>query len=413
MTAPLTVHVRVPARGVRPLADVLAALEAAPPGQPFAEDALALADRFSRRLMASPLARTHPELMALGFFMRKAELARARAERAAAARPDVLEVPLGLVFHVPPANVDTIFMYSWLQSMLAGNANVVRLSSRSSPVVEHLCALLDEVLAEPDLAALRARVAMVQYGHDDALTAALSARADLRVLWGGDAAITAIRRAPLPAHARELTFADRFSLVVLGAAEVRRCADEARASLVEHLFNDLYWFDQAGCSSPRLCVWLGDEATARAAATRLWPALAAHAERRGYHPDLAMRLAKDVFCHRAVLDGPVTARHLYGPALTILDVASLDGLGRDHPGAGLLYQAFVASLEALEPWIARKDQTLTYFGVPREELLALAQRLAGRGLDRLVPVGQALQMARFWDGYDLASEFVRRVHVPL
>ncbi|MFC6804089.1 acyl-CoA reductase [Deinococcus caeni] len=39
-------------------------------------------------------------------------------------------MPRGLVFHVPPANVDTIFIYSWLMSVLAGNRNVIRLSSR-------------------------------------------------------------------------------------------------------------------------------------------------------------------------------------------------------------------------------------------------------------------------------------------
>ena len=33
----------------------------------------------------------------------------------------------------------------------------------------------------------------------------------------------------------------------------------------------------------------------------------------------------------------------------------------------------------------------------------------GRGIDRLVPVGQALSFHRFWDGYDLIRELVRHV----
>ena len=47
-------------------------------------------------------------------------------------RADALRFPRGLVFHVPPANVDTIFVYSWALSALAGNSNVVRISSRSA-----------------------------------------------------------------------------------------------------------------------------------------------------------------------------------------------------------------------------------------------------------------------------------------
>jgi Acyl-CoA reductase (LuxC) len=402
----------VPERAEVPLASVLASLSAAPPSHPFADDALELLDRFSRRLLADPISRAHPELMTLGFFTRKAEVQRAKAERLAAARPELVEVPLGLVFHVPPANVDTIFMYSWVQSLLAGNANLVRLSARRSPVVDHLCELLCELLAAPELAALRARVAMLHYGHDDAITAAISARCALRVIWGGDAAVSAIRRAPLPPGARDLPFADRYSLLALGAAAVAEASAAELATLVERLFNDLYWFDQAGCSSPRLCLWVGPRVAAEAARARLWPALAAFAEQRGYHPDVAMRLAKDVFCYRAVLDGTVVARAVYGPALTVLEVASLDGLGREHPGAGLLFEAVVDGLGALATWVTRKDQTLTHFGLPRDQLVALVQRLAGRGLDRVVPVGQALQMSRWWDGYDLASEMIRRVHVP-
>ncbi len=425
------VAVWVPEVTERPLGDVLTALLAAAPAAPFSADSLAAADRFARRLMSDPMARTRPELMTLGFFMRKAELTRAQAERAAVARPELLEVPVGLVFHIPPANVDTIFLYSWVQSLLAGNLNLVRISARSAPLVEHLCRLLCEVLAEPDLAAVRARTAMIQYGHDDAITTAISAHANLRVIWGGDATVAAIRRSPLPPHARDLTFADRFSLLALSAPVVADSAPAELTLLVEQLFNDLYWFDQAGCSSPRLCLWLGTPAELAAARALLWPALAAFADQRGYHPDLAMRLAKDVFCHRAVLDGPVTARTIYGPALTVLSVSTLTGLNRDHPGAGLLFETSIdpsqnrdpisdsssasAIADALErtlrPWLTRKDQTLTYFGIPRDSLVELARRLSGRGLDRIVPVGQALQMSRFWDGYDLASEMIRRVHL--
>jgi hypothetical protein len=36
----------------------------------------------------------------------------------------------------------------------------------------------------------------------------------------------------------------------------------------------------------------------------------------------------------------------------------------------------------------------------------------GRGVDRIVPFGEALTFGRFWDGYDLLAELTRRVHAP-
>jgi hypothetical protein len=70
------VRCRVPAIGEVDLDELLASLRAAPPGQPFADDVVELCHQFSTRLMTHPVARVHPELMTLGFFMRKAELAR-------------------------------------------------------------------------------------------------------------------------------------------------------------------------------------------------------------------------------------------------------------------------------------------------------------------------------------------------
>jgi hypothetical protein len=75
----------------------------------------------------------------------------------------------------------------------------------------------------------------------------------------------------------------------------------------------------------------------------------------------------------------------------------------------LLFQYRIAELEELRPFVSRRDQTMTYFGFDIRELETLASRL--NGLDRIVPVGQALNFSRFWDGYDLFQELTRHVCV--
>jgi Acyl-CoA reductase (LuxC) len=408
----MIVRTRVPAQGEQPLAPLLNRLTDGHRGEPFADDAVELCNRFAQRLMSDPVARVHPELMTLAVFMRKTELTRMKREFEASGRPDVVRVPHGLVFHLPPAHVDTLFMYSWLWSVLAGNSNLVRLSSRSSPVIDHLCDLLAAELDRPEMAGPRSRLAMIQYDHDPAITAAISARSMLRVIWGSDATIATIRReAPLPAFGRDLTFADRWSLLALGAEAVASLHDTGIDQLAERVFNDVFWFDQLACSSPRLCLWIGDRTQVTAARRRLWPAVAEVATRRGYRPEVGARLGRELFIHRAVLDGPVIARSDFGPALAVLRIDRLDGLRRDHPGMGLMFEAVAPSLASIDRYVDRKDQTLSHFGLSRQDLLGLAERLGGRGIDRIVPVGQALHLARYWDGYDLGAEFVRSVHV--
>ena len=396
-------------RGEVEVGALLDALTAAPRGEPYGDAALALCGDVARRLLDDPRARRHPSLTALGFFARPAELARLRRELAAQVPPDVVRVPHGLVFHVPPATVDTVFVSSWLWATLAGNASIVRLSARASPVVALLCELVADALAASGPGV--APSAFVRYQHDAAITAAISARCALRVIWGGDATIATIRAAPLPPTARELTFADRRGMVALVAAAVVALDDAGLRALAEAMATDLFELDQRACSSPRLALWLGDAAACAAARERLWPAVAAVADARGVGPPPAVRLAREAFVHRAILDGPIVGRADFGPALTVLAVDRLPVALDDHPGGGLLLEATAPWLDVLERWISRKDQTLAHFGIPRDELAGLVARLAGRGLDRVVPVGRALAHGRFWDGDDLATAFVRCVHL--
>ena len=81
-----------------------------------------------------------------------------------------------------------------------------------------------------------------------------------------------------------------------------------------------------------------------------------------------------------------------------------------HRG-GLFHEVALPSLDALAPWLVRRDQTLTAFGLSRETLVAAVRAFNGRGIDRIVPVGQALAFHHVWDGYDLLQQFTRRVSI--
>ena len=167
------------------------------------------------------------------------------------------------------------------------------------------------------------------------------------------------------------------------------------------------------CSSPRLLVWCGDGAQAEEAGRLLFAQLRQVAESRGYEPDAGALLNKLTFTHRAILDLPVTACRRYGNQVTVLALESLDQARREHCGMGLFYEFRVNRLVDLAGFIRRQDQTLSHFGFDREDLEGLVRTVGSRGLERLVPIGQALTLNRFWDGFDLLQEFVRRVWVEV
>jgi hypothetical protein len=357
--------------------------------------------RFARKLLAPAVARRHPELGSLGYFLRPAELTRAVARMD---RPDALIFPRGNVFHVPPANVDTIFVYSWALSALAGNHNVVRISERSATAADTILEALNATLADADPVIGRTQ-RMVTYGRDDAVTAALSQWCDLRVIWGGDTAVGTIRKHPLRPSARDLTFPDRTSWAALSVAGWRSADPAARRAAVVGFANDAYWFDQAACSSPRTVFLVGEDGAG--VRSEFLALLLDVVDDRGWAVDAAMAVEKRVNAYGLAATGAVTAMEFPTNAVTAMSLAAVPDAPRRWIGAGAFPFAEVGSLLDLVPAMNRQDQTFSHFGFAPAELRAFATALGGRGVDRIVPFGSALTFSAIWDGYDLPREFTR------
>lgn len=377
--------------------------------EPFDESVVNASIDLSRRIFHDSGARAYPELLALAFWMRKAEISRLAAQFRSLQLDNRILAPRGLVFHLPPRNVDTIFVYSWLLGALTGNPSVVRLSPQRSASTNILLRLLREALAAAEEPA-RSSTVIVSYGHEEEPTALLSSLCNVRVIWGGDQTVATIRRSPLRPHAKEITFPDRYSLSAIRADVYADLPDQKRDQLADQFFNDSFWFDQMACSSPRLLAWCGDTSDTHAASADFFPRVAGCIERRGYDLPAAASMQKLVFACSAVLNQPVEECRRY-KGLTVLTLGNLESFNRDHPGGGLFFEAHLDNLLALPAFLGRRDQTLTWFGFEPRELHAFARSLGGRAIDRIVPIGQALQFHRFWDGYDLVQEFCRCVYI--
>lgn len=389
-----------------PRGGVLAQVLAGRPLTPFSPPVLAFIDSLGRSLRSDPALRPFPELVALGFWARRANVERLRS-RFEAAYPGAVRMPRGLAFHVAPANVDTIFVYSLLLSMLAGNRNIVRVSARARPQADQLLARLAAAVtgAAPEVATT---VAIIRYPHDDAITAALSARADIRVVWGGDASVAAVRKAPLGPFGTELVFPNRWSLAVFDAATVATTPD--LADLARRFVNDSLWFGQNACSSPRALVLVGPAAARAAASARFWPAVAAASEEAGIEWADAHAVSKLVGACLEALGGAVVQLPLPGNRITVLRAEGLAGLGHAPPaGDGFFLEYGADALADLAPHVARNWQTLVAHGIPAEAWRAFLGRHMPAGIDRIVPPGTALDFDALWDGVDLLAAMTRLV----
>ncbi|TWO67901.1 gamma-glutamyl phosphate reductase [Caenimonas sedimenti] len=388
-------------------------MAALPAWRPFDDRAMCFVAAFSRRLAMDTAARPYPELLALAHWFRGARL-RELAARQQAGDAASFAVGRGLAFHLAPANVDSIFMYSWLLSALAGNANIVRVSQKPSPQVDRFVAALHATLADPAVGhAMTGRLLLLTYPHEAEVTRAISQAAQLRVVWGGDATVAAIRAIPLRPTAAELVFPDRFSAAAFDAAAVLAADDAGLVKLAGAFYNDAFWFAQQACSSPRVLHWVGSAADIDAAKARFWSALGAELTRRAPDNTAAMTMARVVAAFDYAARGAVTVNEApTGFPLRLHLQRPPDRELRDlHCGNGLFLEQSLASLATLAPQLDDRDQTLAVFGFGPAELQAFAAALPPRALDRIVPVGKALEFDAVWDGVDLLAAFSRRVRI--
>lgn len=368
---------------------------------PFNEEVLLFTQALSKRLVRM---KHMPEIVALGYWLRKANVQKMQHEWEKA-NIDKIVRPRGTVFHIAPSNVDTIFVYSWMLSLLAGNRNVIRISSKESSNLL-LGAILHE-LAQPAFQNIASQTIICTYSHEENATEILSHACHTRVIWGGDDTVKAIRQIVLAPMANELSFPDRFSLATL-SSEAVLALDEGRFDqLLEHFYNDVFWFDQMACSSPRLVIWVGRQQ--EEAKARFW----AFFEKKVQEKQLEMMAATQVLKYTTSLllatESSVTTvennKHFSRIQLVDLPV----NVRERHCGGGLFYEYDVERLEEIATIIMDKDQTLAYFGFNTQELREFIGTIQSRGLDRIVPIGQALNFDGVWDGQSFLKSFTREV----
>jgi hypothetical protein len=382
------------------------------PGEPFAAGRRHTLARLSRMILQDPALRLDAASVALGYWLRRANIDRlAQAfEQRQALSPDTVFVPVGRVFHVAPSNVDTIFVYSWALAYLCGNQNIVRVSGQQNAVLSRLLLILSHLMQ--DNTTLAEGNCFLTYDHNQAISEKLSCWSTHRVLWGGDETVTSLRALPLSPHASERTFGSKFSYSVVSAAAYLEADIATVTRLAAGFFNDIFWFDQMACSSPHLLFWVSTTEQMEPALNRFHQALAQEIKRRGYRgaPYSALQRLNFVFDLACETDLRADLAQKEFLAVRLPDGAVWR---KEVCGAGLFTHVRLEHLLQVATFSEQYDQTVTHFGFSRQALRSLAERAGAQGVDRFVPVGEALTFDTTWDGYDLIGDFLRRVTVSM
>ena len=77
----------------------------------------------------------------------------------------------------------------------------------------------------------------------------------------------------------------------------------------------------------------------------------------------------------------------------------------------MFIEVYSKSLDDLKKIINTDLQTITYFGIEKDTFNQYFKTQKPKGIDRIVPIGQSLNMSLKWDGYDLMKILTRYVEI--
>ncbi len=351
---------------------------------------------FSAYLFKQVDSKQYPEIVSLAFWFRHAHLKQVLGE----SKGDFSQKNVNRVFHIAPANVDTVFMYSLLLSVLCGNKNIVRISQRSGDVTKLLVAYLRQYMKSAEGALLASLVSVIEYDaqYQD-ITEQLSHWCGLRGVWGGDSAIASI--SDIAPKTPQISFPDRYSVAVLQLDDTSNIVSVASAFLA-----DVLPFTQQACSSPKALYWLN---TSHIHQEKFWHQVNLLLASSIHQFELSHKVEQHVLLQRLI--GNFGMMIIDETGKKIANFAQLVNVGviarckvktltssvlAAHTGFGLVIEKDIVSVDEIA--CSSKLQTITH------RTLSDWQNPNGQ-FKRVVPIGKALEFSPVWDGVDLLQSF--------
>lgn len=383
------------------------------PRKPFDELVCVFLDELSAVLREDKEARNFADIMTLAFWIRKGNIKKKKDEYEKR-QGNKFVIGRGIVFHIAPSNIPVNFMYSYLFGLLAGNSNIVRVSTKEFPQVECICRILGDLLDDEKFESIKKMTSIIRYKRNKEITDQYSLNCNVRIIWGGDNTIADIRNSPIPPRSLEITFGDRYSFGILSVKAILQADDKEIKQLAQSFYNDTYLMDQNACSTPHLLYWRLDgfsEENIGGAKKKFWEAVVEVAEKYDL-ADIKVSEKFENICE-IIMENNIIKRVIrYNNILYICDLKKLKKKFTLPIGKfGIFYQMDFENFNEIKYFINERVQTCAYYGVNANGILEWLLQNHFVGIDRVVPFGKTLDIDIYWDGYDIINQLSRIVEM--
>lgn len=314
----------------------------------------------------------------------------------------------GIVCHWIAGNIPTLTIYSMLQSLIAKNLNIIRVSKKTINLVVKLFELLNDIKViyngkEYSSDVLLKSISLVYFeSSDKLLNKSMSQVADARVIWGGEDAVNLITRLPKKTTCKDLIFGPKYSFAVFDKSAIESNDFE---DYITKFVLDIVLFDQQACSSPHVLFVEKSKIALEKIVCILSQSLVKINNR---YPNILDQGTAAKIINKRGLYGLSIDKDLYCSKGLEYTILINDDFTLEEPiGGRCIFVKQVDSIFDIKRLITRRVQTIGVASNDRSKMLRFADKVTSLGVDRIVSVGIMNIYDSPWDGYYMISELIR------
>jgi hypothetical protein len=359
-------------------------------------------DEVSKEIFNNKQYSKYSDIIAFAFFIRKKNLIKISNEYKNKDRM----VGRGVAYHITPSNIPINFAYSLVFGLLSGNNNIIRLPSKNFIQIKLLCKIFFKILKKKKYQELYKRICLIKYDRSDEISSKLSKNADVRLIWGGDETINHFQKYTTSPRCIDLKFAARYSISIIDVNKLAKLSYSNLKNIVNKFYNDSYTMDQKGCSSPQALIWIGKDK--KKIIDKFFIILSEIANKK-YDNDLSIANNKFSSLSIIAIKSKINFISCYKNFNLIrIKIKKISKeIEKIHPHFGTFVEININNLDQLSKIISKKLQTISYYGLDKKKIYDLILNQGILGVDRIVPIGRALDMDIEWDGYDVIGTMSR------
>ncbi len=346
--------------------------------------------------------RIYPDLITFGFWCRKSNIINLKKKFF----KNEIKKNIGLIFHIPPTNVPISLGYSFVFGLLSGNSNIIRVPRPNLENINEFLKIVIKLMELKKYSKIKRNNTFIEYKNSLEISSKISSLVDGRIIWGGNQTSKIFKEMKTKVSCKDIFFFDKFSFSLIDLKKFKSLNSYETKKLIENFYNDTFVMDQNACSSPHLVLWKNFKLSD----TKLfWNKLDKYVNKK-YLFKKENKIYKYYRINEILLKSNNILSLINYKNIKIFNLKDLNNNLTDLRGyGGIFFQYKFNNFKNISKIFDRKFQTMTYFGINKQKLKYLLNSTHLNGIDRVVPVGNAINFNNKWDGYEILNELTRIV----